>query len=201
MTTEDSKQPRNRAPRKATPKYLENAALYYLSRYATSTENLRRVMMLKVMRSAKHHGTDVEDGAALIEAMIGRFLGSGLLDDWAYARTRADSLHRRGNSARSIRGKLKQKGVDDDVIAAALDARGEDSEDGEDPELTAAVTLAKRRRLGPFSQEARRAESPTGTKKELSEETREKHLAALARAGFSYDVARRVIDGKDINGI
>ena len=142
MTTEDSKQPRKRAPRKATPKYLENAALYYLSRYSTSTENLRRVMMRKVMRSAKHHGTDVEDGAALIEAMIGRFLGSGLLDDWAYARTRADSLHRRGNSARVIRDKLKLKGVDDDVIAAALDARGEDTEDGEDPELTAAVTLA-----------------------------------------------------------
>ena len=183
MTTEDSKQPRKHAPRKATPKYLENAALYYLSRYSTSTENLRRMMMRKVMRSAKHHGTDVEDGAALIEAMIGRFLGSGLLDDWAYARTRADSLHRRGNSARVIRGKLKQKGVDDDVIATALDARGEDTE------LTAAVTLAKRRRLGPFA-----VKPPNG-------EQREKHLAALARAGFSYDVAQRVIDGKDIDGI
>ena len=183
MTTENSKQPRKHAPRKATPKYLENAALYYLSRYSTSTENLRRVMMRKVMRSAKHHGTDVEDGAALIEAMIGRFLGSGLLDDWAYARTRADSLHRRGNSARVIRGKLKQKGIDDDAIAAALDARGED------PELTAAVTLAKRRRLGPFA-----VKPPNG-------EQREKHLAALARAGFSYDVAQRVIDGKDIDGI
>ena len=189
MTTEDSKQPRKHAPRKATPKYLENAALYYLSRYSTSTENLRRVMMRKVMRSAKHHDTDVEDGAALIEAMIGRFLGSGLLDDWAYARTKADNLHRRGNSARVIRGKLTQKGVDDNVIAAAPDARGEDTEDGEDPELTAAVTLAKRRRLGPFA-----VKPPNG-------EQREKHLAALARAGFSYDVAQRVIDGKDIDGI
>ena len=189
MSKESAKRPGRRGPRKATARYLENAALYYLSRYATSVENLRRVMMRKVRRSAQHHGTDPEDGAALIEAMIGRFLGSGLLDDWAYARTRADSLHRRGNSARVIRGKLKQKGVDDDVITAALDGRGEDTEDGEDPELTAAVTLAKRRRLGPFA-----AQKP-------SDETREKHLAALARAGFSYDVARRVIDGKDIDGI
>ncbi len=176
---------KKRAPRKATVKYLDNAALYYLSRYATSAENLRRVMMRKVMRSAQHHGTDVEDGAALIEAMIGRFLGSGLLDDWAYAKTRAASLHRRGNSARVIRGKLKQKGVDDEAIAAALDARGDDADIGEDPELTAAVTLAKRRRLGPFAT------------KPADDEQREKHLAALARAGFSYDVARRVIDGKD----
>ncbi|MCH7936801.1 MAG: RecX family transcriptional regulator [Proteobacteria bacterium] len=188
-TGRETERRKKRAPRKATAKYLENAALYYLSRYATSAENLRRVMMRKVMRSAQHHGTDVEDGAALIEAMIGRFLGSGLLDDGAYARTRAAGLHRRGNSARVIRGKLKQKGVDDDAIAAALDARGEDTEDGEDPELTAAVTLAKRRRLGPFA-----TQKP-------SDETREKHLAALARAGFSYDVARRVVDGKDIDGI
>ena len=182
MTTEDSKQPRKRAPRKATPKYLENAALYYLSRYSTSTENLRRVMMRKVMRSAKHHGTDVEDGAALIEAMFGRFLGSGLLDDWAYARTRADSLHRRGNSARVIRGKLRQNGVGDDDIRAALEALGDDLEDGQDPELAAAVTLAKRRRLGPYFNG------------QVADDTREKHLAALARAGFSYDMARRIID-------
>ncbi len=173
---------KKQAPRKATPKYLENAALYYLSHYATSAENLRRVMMRKVRRSASHHGTDPEVGAALIEAMIGRFLGSALLDDGAYAKTRAESLHRRGNSARVIRGKLRQKGVSDDIIAAAIEALGDDLEDGQDPELAAAVTLAKRRRLGPFA-----AQKP-------SQEQREKHLAALARAGFSYDIARHVID-------
>ena len=187
MITEDSKQPRQRAPRKATPKYLENAALYYLSRYATSAENLRRVMMRKVLRSAKHHGTDVEDGAANIEAMIMRFLGAGLLDDGAYAKTRAESLYRRGNSARVIWGKLRQKGVEDDIISDALEALGVDLEDGQDPELAAAATLAKRRRLGQFA-----TQKPT-------EEQREKHLAALARAGFSYDIARRVLDIDDLN--
>ncbi|MAF96612.1 MAG: regulator [Rhodospirillaceae bacterium] len=176
MTGSKKKQ---RGPRKATAKHLENAALYYLQRFATSAENLRRVLTRKVDRSAHFHGTDPDEGRAQVEDTIRRFLRSGLLDDDAYARARVQSLHRRGNSARVIRGKLKQKGVDDDIIAAALDARGED------PELTAAVTLAKRRRLGPFA-----------TRKP-SDETREKHLAALARAGFSYAVARRVVDGDD----
>ncbi len=181
---EDGKtEPRKkRAPRKATPKYLENAALYYLSRFATSAANLKRVMMRKVNRSARFHDTDAEEGEAHVEDMIGRFMASGLLDDAAYAKSRAESLHRRGNSARVIRGKLRQKGVGDDDIRAALDALGDDLEDGQDPELAAAVTLAKRRRLGPYFNG------------EVADDTREKHLAALARAGFSYDIARRIID-------
>ncbi len=178
-------QDKKKTPRKATPKYLENAALYYLSRYATSAENLKRVMMRKVNRSARFHGTNAEEGKALVEDMIGRLMASGLLDDAGYAKSRAESLHRRGNSASVIRGKLRQKGVDDDDIAAALDALGDDLEDGEDPELAAAITLAKRRRLGPYF---------NGT---VSDDTREKHLAALARAGFSYDIARRVVDSDD----
>jgi regulatory protein len=194
---------KKRTPRKVTPKYLDNAALYYLSRYATSAENLKRVMMRKINRSAKHHGTEVEDGAALLEAMIARYLDSGLLDDGAYAKTRAASLHRRGNSARVITGKLRQKGVGNDDIDAALHALGEEDPD---PELAAAVMLAKRRRLGPFAtKEPTRGEdgprarggvprSPQGPDRETIKDTREKHLAALARAGFSYDIARRVID-------
>jgi len=176
---------KKKTPRKATPKYLENAALYYLSRYATSAENLKRVMMRKVDRSARFHGTNAEEGEAHVEDMIGRFMASALLDDAAYAKSRAESLHRRGNSARVITGKLRQKGVGDDDIATALEALGDDLEDGEDPELAAAMTLAKRRRLGPYFNG------------KVSDDTREKHLAALARAGFSYDIARRVVDSDD----
>ena len=172
---------KKRNPRKVTPKYLDNAALYYLSRYATSAENLRRVMMRKIHRSANHYGTDVEDGTALLEAMIARYLDSGLLDDGAYAKARAASLHRRGNSARVITGKLRQKGVGNDDIAGALQAL---SKEDPDPEWAAAVMVAKRRRLGPFATQ------------KTTEETREKHLAALARAGFSYDIARRIIDAE-----
>ncbi len=170
---------KKRTPRKATPKYLENAALYYLSRYATSAENLRRVMMLKVYRSARFHGTDAGEGEAHVEDMLGRFMASGLLDDAAYARARAESLHRRGNSARVIRGKIRQKGVAGDVIDLALEALGEDAAEAE---LAAAATYARRRRFGPYA-----ARKP-------SQEQREKQLAALARAGFSYDVARQVLE-------
>ncbi|MBC8339666.1 MAG: regulatory protein RecX [Rhodospirillales bacterium] len=171
--------PRVKIPRKATPRYLENSALHYLSRFASSSENFRRLMTRKVDRSAKHHDTDPDEGRALIDDMIQRFLRSGLLDDTAYAKARAAGLHRRGNASRIIRAKLKQKGLGDDVIEQALAALADDDED---PERTAAIRFARRRRLGPFA-----TEKPEDPK-------REKQLAAMARAGFSYDLARRIVD-------
>ncbi|MDA1023900.1 MAG: RecX family transcriptional regulator [Proteobacteria bacterium] len=166
-------------PRKATPRHLENSALYYLQRFATSSENLKRVLMRKVARSAYVHDTDVAESEAFVQDLIARFQRSGLLDDAVFAKGRAETLHRRGNSGRQIRAKLRQKGVADDDIDTALAALG----DGGEAELAAALNYAKRRRFGPFA-----AKRPTP-------EQREKQLASLARAGFSYDVARRVLEG------
>ena len=170
---------KKKRPRKATAKSLENAALYYLQRFASSNENLRRVLMRRVRRSAQHHGTDPEEGAEFINDIIARYQRSGLLDDARYAEIRTASLGRRGNSARAIRNKLVEKGVDSDIIDETLTNR--QNEDA-DPELTAAVSLARRRRLGPFREDG------------IRPEFKEKDLAALARAGFNYDTAQKVIE-------
>ncbi len=172
-------QGKQKVPRKATLRHLENSALYYLQRFATSSENLKRVLLRKVMRSAYAHDTDVAEGEAFVQDLIARFQSSGLLDDAVFAKGRAETLHRRGNSRRVIRAKLKQKGVADDDINTALAALG----NGGEAELAAALNYAKRRRFGPFA-----------TKKPTPEQ-REKQLASLARAGFSYDVARQVLEG------
>ena len=47
------------------------------------------------------------------------------------------------------------------------------------------MALARRRRLGPFRLPEQRADRRT------------KDLAAMARAGFAFDVARKVIDATD----
>lgn len=176
--------------RKVTERYLENAALYYLERFATSAANLRAVLMRKVLKSARYHGTDPTQGEAWVDALIARFCASGLLDDRAYGAARVATLRRRGNSARAIRAKLMQKGVDGAIIEAALDSHGRDEgARPEEEELAAAVRLARRRRLGPFAPADVRAAR------------RDRDLAALARAGFSYDVAHRVIDAATVEDI
>ena len=173
-----------RKPRKATPKSLENAALHYLERFASSAGNLKRVLMRRVYRSAEAHGTDPGEGAAWVEDVIAKLTRLGYLDDRAFAEGRAASLRRRGDSERRVRGKLLQKGVSAEVVDAVLD-----EEDGE-AELRAAAALARRRRLGPW-----RADPEDRVAR------REKDLAAIARAGFSYDTALRVVDAENVESL
>lgn len=168
-------------PKKVSPAYLERAALHYLERYASSSANLRRILMRRVLKSAEAHGTDPEEGARMIDALIARYQETGLLDDAGYSRMRAESLHRRGASARMTRMKLAAKGVAADDIDAALDSLGETVKE---PDLAAAVNYARRRRIGPW-RKADRAEN------------RERDLAALGRQGFGYETARTVVDAED----
>ena len=175
---------RRRAPRKATAKHLENVALGYLARFQATARSLERVLHRRVLASARHHGTDAAQGRAWVADLIARYRRAGLLDDAAFARARASSLHRRGISARSIAARLKAKGVAGADIDAALGALGDGTGAQCPPDLAAARRTARRRRLGPWRGEDQRAPR------------REKDLAALARAGFSYSVAKTVIDGE-----
>lgn len=166
-----------------TKAYLERAALHYLERYASSLEGLRRVLMRRVDKAAREERGDPAEAAPWVEEIVARFAASGLVDDRSFAEGRAASLRRRGESARRIALKLREKGVDGDLIGAVLEE--EDGPDREAAEFAAACRFARRRRLGPLRDPAERADR------------RDRDMAALARAGFSLDVARRVLDLED----
>ena len=170
---------KRREPKKITEKYLKNSALYYLQRYASSSANLKSVLMRRVRRSSSHHGTSVEEGAELLDGVVAWMEELGLLNDAAFAEAQAASLHRRGTSRRAIRMKLFQKGLGEEDIDAALSVL---EVEFENVEFAAAGVFARKRRLGPYRDEDAR--------KDLYE----KDLAALARAGFSYDIAKQVVE-------
>ena len=152
--------------------------LYYLERYASSSENLRRVLMRRVERSARAHGTDRDEGAEAIDGIIQRFQEWGYLDDKAYAEMRAGSLFRRGTSRRGIQYQLSMKGVSEDTINAALKSVFENEVD---PDRRAAIAYARRRRIGPW-------------RKDNRETFRDRDLAALGRQGFAYGIARWIVE-------
>jgi regulatory protein len=177
---------RSREPKAATHDRLEASALRYLERYAASSAHLERRLLEKVRRSAEAHGTDGEAGAAFVRALIERLRRSGLLDDRRYAEGKALTLRRRGDSARRIQAALAAKGIDREESRRALTAADEER-GSEEAEIAAARRLARRRRLGPWRAQERARH-------------RSRDLAALGRAGFSYDIARAVIDGPSEEG-
>lgn len=159
--------------------------MYYLARFTTSRENLRRVLMRTVNQSAHHHGTDPEAGADAVAALLDRLSAAGLLDDDAFAEARARTLRRRGVSERVIRARLMEKGIAEDRARAALDAVAPEA--GGD--VAAAARLARRRGLGPYRPEGDRADR------------RERDLAALARAGFTARTALAVIEAESVEAL
>ncbi|OJX72710.1 MAG: regulator [Magnetospirillum sp. 64-120] len=171
----------NRPPPRITPSYLENAALHYLERFAASTTGLRRVLMRKIDRSVAHWGGERADHVAQVDTVMAKLTRLGYLDDQAYAAMKTRALNRQGKGSRAIRATLAAKGVEAETIAQALDGLAEDHAE---PDLAAAIRLARKRRLGPYRPADKRAE------------TRAKDLAALARSGFDFDIARRVIEAE-----
>jgi len=172
-----------RKPRKLAAADLKDAALDHLARYAVSTARLRQVLQRRIRRSAKAHDFDPAMLLSALETVIADLDRVGLLNDQAYADTKARSLNRRGGSRRLIAAKLAGAGVARDATAAAL---GRLEEETPEAEWAAALAYARRRRLGAFR-----------TTEDASPERHRKDLAAMARAGFALDLARRALSGGD----
>jgi regulatory protein len=169
-----------RPPKKITASYLHNSGLYYLQRFSSSSENFRQVMIRKARKSCMHH-TDqsMEDCLELINALVEKFISAGLLDDESYTRGVVSSLRRQGKSRRAILAKLRSKGLSADLVSLKLEEHDEEKSDI-DAELRAALVFSRKKKIGPYKND-RKTEH-------------EKMLASMARAGFSYETSRSVLE-------
>ena len=173
-----------------TAKYLENAATFYLERYPTTAEGLRRVLNRRVLKARRLDAPVIDNVDQTIASIVAKFVAAGVIDDKAFAQTKARSLHRRGTSTRVTQQRLKAAGVDAETVDQAMAALGEELHaDPQQREWRAAVAHARRKRLGPFRVAKDRAER------------RQRDLAAMARGGFAYDLARKVIDAADADAL
>ncbi len=173
---------------------LRAAALSYLARYASTQAALARVLDKRIDTWARKAGSRHEIGEqdratvaaavtaakALAREVVAGMTQAGAVDDAAFAEMRASSLRRAGRSHRAVAAALAAKGVDAET---ARDVLENEAIGGQTAELTAAVRLARKRRIGPFR--AGERPDPPGRMKEL---------AILARAGFAQPVARRALD-------
>lgn len=192
MVLKKYKSPKERVFKKPTATRLANQALFYLGRYAASEASLRRVLQNKIRRAAmqdQDFAADHQAQAALhevIEGIVAKHIKSGIINDKEYAAMKVASLRRSGKSARRIMHSLTQKGIAAELIEDAL--APEEGEDSAQIELAAACSHAKRRRLGPYRKESVNIRSAADEIK-----LKNKEVASMARAGFTYDVAKQVL--------
>ncbi len=151
---------------------LEQAALFYAGRYATTRAKLR----IYLVRKVRERGWS-EAQPPPIDALVERMATLGYVDDRAFASARASALGRRGYGLRRVDAALRAAGIGEEDGAEAREAAGEGAWD-------AALRFAERRKIGPFaSDEADRA-------------AREKAYAAMLRAGHSPRLARRIVGAR-----
>ena len=178
-------------PKKVTRDYLYNSGLYYLQRYTASQAHFRSVMEMKIKRSITFHGQpSLEETKPWLDEVTQIFIEDGFLNDKAYAQGMVTSLRRRGLSARAIMMRLKVKGLEADLVQEALkrfdeSATYEAGLDEKEADYLAALSFAKRKRYGPYASDPLDWSDQKAVRRVLS---------AFARAGFSYDLAKRVLE-------
>lgn len=161
-----------RVPRRPVPPLdrssLERLALRYVERFATTRGRLTDYLKRKI-RERGWEGDSV-DPASIAE----RFAELGYIDDRAYGEAKAAAMSRRGLGARRVAGALHHAGVtgdDAEAIAPGIEERA----------VAAAITFARRKRIGPFAAEA------------ADRVLREKQIGAMLRAGHPPSLARRIV--------
>jgi regulatory protein len=167
---------RARRPPNVTRAGIEASALRYLERFDCSVARLRKVLSERIAKAARAGVAEAAAAPAIVEELLLRYQSSGLIDDQRFAKNFAARQRDRGTSGRMIEQKLRARGITAEVVQELL-PRGESAA----IELEAARAFARRRRLGPHR------------KPDLREAYRRKDLMAMARAGFNYDTASRVV--------
>ena len=158
----------NRAPRPLDEPALQELAIAYVGRFATTRAKLRGYLERKI-RERGWNGQNEADPAGIAERMAQQ----GFIDDAAYAEAKARSLTSRGYGQRRVAEALRGAGISepDGEIARNL---------SQAEAVAAALRFAQRRRIGPF---ATVAGGPA---------EREKAIGAMVRAGHGFDLAKAI---------
>lgn len=164
---------RRREPEPLDSARLDELALTYVARFATSRARLEAYLLRK-LRERGWKG----EGEPPVAQLADRFVAAGYIDDAAFARAKSGSLLRRGYGQRRVTQALGAAGIGEDVRA---EVRA-----GDGAHRRAALALARKRGFGPFGR------AP------LDRPAREKQIAAMLRAGHPLDSARELVDAASV---
>ncbi len=157
---------------------LKDLAYSYLEKYSPSKQQLK-VYLLKKYLTKFNSTQSKKDISNLIDTILNNLESNKLINDEMYSDSKARMMLRRGYSVNKINQSLKNKGIKYEYIKKSLDKI---KSNNIEPDFVSALKLCKRRRVGPMRPAANR------------ELFYKKDMGILARAGFSYDMSKRILE-------
>ena len=154
--------------------WLKKYALSYLSKYNSTTNNLIRILNNKLQRSK------IEKNKKLflkksINNIIEELESRKILNDDIYTINKIESLYLQGKSEFFIISILQKKGIDK---LTAKEKIIEFEKNNPDWQIKAAKIFAKKKKIG----------------KSGGVKNKNKDIAKMARAGFNYNLIKKILE-------
>ena len=146
-------------------------AIYYLSKYSSSKKNLEFILKKKIRRLSEEKKIRFQLYNE-IQFIIEKLEKLNLINDQVFVESKIQSLQHQLKSKNYIKQYLLQKGIDKQLIEDQISLFYENNKNLEKEN---ALKFAKKRNL-------------LG-----SDQDYQKKLSKMARAGFSYDIAKEIL--------
>ena len=149
---------------------LVKYAINYLSKYSSSKKNLERILKNKIRR------TNIEKKEKFIlynsiPEVLKKLEKNNFINDYNYATSKVNIFISNGKSKIFIKNYLYKKGIDEKLSSEIF---AELNEEDFNWEIKSARILAR--------------------KKNFQNNNNEKNLSKMARAGFSYEIAKKILE-------
>ena len=152
-------------------KKLLKYSVDYLSKYDTSKKNLKNTLKRKIFK-LKNNSSEKKILLNSIESIIDKLEKNNFINDNRYLLSKINYLSQSGKSIKYISNYLLKKGIHKQDIENGINKFNNDNLNWE---INSAQLFAKKKKLLD------------------SDEVYEKKLAKMARAGFSYEICKKIL--------
>ena len=152
-------------------KKLLKYSVDYLSKFDSSKKNLKDILKRKIFK-LKNKSSEKKILLNSIESIIDKLEKNNFINDNRYLLSKINYLSQSGKSIKYISNYLLKKGIDKQDIENGINKFNNDNLNWE---INSAQLFAKKKKLLD------------------SDEVYEKKLAKMARAGFSYEICKKIL--------
>ena len=151
---------------------LVKYAINYLSKYSSSKTNLERILKNKIRR------TNIEKKERFtlynsIPEIIKKLEKNNFINDYNYVTSKVNLFISNGKSKIFIKNYLFKKGIDEKLSSEIFTELNEEDSNWE---IKSARTFARKKNF------------------KNNNNNNEKNLSKMARAGFSYEIAKKIVE-------